>query len=77
MRLVTLILLATALALPVAPAMADITGRPRIIDGDTIQISSQRIRLFGIDAPEGGQYCTKTASPGDAVSNPPLPSLSS
>ena len=48
MRLAALILIATALALPVDAAQADITGRPRIIDGDIIQIRDQRIRLFGI-----------------------------
>ncbi len=36
---------------------AEITGKPRIIDGDTIEISDQRIRLHGIDAPEAGQSC--------------------
>ncbi|MGI9420593.1 MAG: thermonuclease family protein [Geminicoccaceae bacterium] len=30
-------------------------GRPRVIDGDTLEIRGERIRLFGIDAPELGQ----------------------
>lgn len=30
----------------------------RIIDGDTIAIGDERIRLFGIDAPEHNQLCT-------------------
>ena len=42
--------------LPVT-VFADITGKPRIIDGDTIEIAGQRIRLYGIDAPESNQTC--------------------
>lgn len=40
------------------PAFADVTGKPRVIDGDTIVIGSDRIRLYGIDAPEASQTCT-------------------
>ena len=38
-------------------AQAEITGKPSIIHGDTIEIAGQRIRLYGIDAPEPGQTC--------------------
>ena len=29
-------------------------GQPRVIDGDTLEIRGEHIRLFGIDAPELG-----------------------
>ena len=38
-------------------ALAEITGKPAIIDGDTIEIAGWPIRLFGVDAPERAQTC--------------------
>ena len=35
-----------------------LSGIPKITDGDTIRIGSTRIRLHGIDAPETKQTCT-------------------
>ena len=37
----------------------EIFGIPKIIDGDTLQIKSKKIRLEGIDAPEIKQQCQK------------------
>ncbi len=46
------------LAMTGHPALAEIAGMPKIIDGDTIEVQGQAIRLYGIDAPELGQACT-------------------
>ncbi len=35
----------------------NIIGTSSVIDGDTIEIRGERIRLHGIDAPESGQRC--------------------
>ncbi len=53
LRLVLLFTLLPALAL------ADVTGPARVVDGDTIEVAGERIRLHGIDAPESGQSCQR------------------
>ena len=40
-----------------APTLADVTVPARVIDGDTLDIAGERIRLHGIDAPESEQTC--------------------
>jgi len=49
--------LTLALIMPISVAIADVTGKPRVIDGDTVEIAGERIRLNGIDTPEANQSC--------------------
>jgi endonuclease YncB( thermonuclease family) len=52
--------IAMILTLTCSAAHADtIAGRASIIDGDTLEIHGERIRLLDIDAPERGQLCFK------------------
>jgi len=45
------------------PALADVSGVATVTDGDTLRIGDARIRLFGIDAPEGKQTCERDGLP--------------
>jgi endonuclease YncB( thermonuclease family) len=43
--------------IPAQPAGATISGRAKVVDGDSLEVAGERIRLFGIDAPEAHQQC--------------------
>ncbi len=55
--------LVIALCLLATPALADVAGVATVIDGDTIEVHGQRIRLHGIDAPESRQLCRRDGKP--------------
>jgi endonuclease YncB( thermonuclease family) len=61
----SLVLLALATALgaeSACVAQERISGRvTAVTDGDSFEIGATRVRLFGIDAPEGRQSCTREA----------------
>jgi endonuclease YncB( thermonuclease family) len=42
-----------------SPAFADrLEGAPVVVDGDSLHVGGQKLRLFGIDAPEMDQACS-------------------
>lgn len=44
---------------PTAASEQQVSGAAKAIDGDTLDISGVRVRLFGIDAPEAKQVCLR------------------
>lgn len=61
-RLLAAITVLMAVVFPlVFPLRAEAAGEVEIVDGDTLVWRGERVRLFGIDAPEGDQLCTRNA----------------
>lgn len=58
MRLYPRRALAFLVFMPIAAFADELIGRASVIDGDTIEIRGEHIRIFGIDAPESSQLCT-------------------
>jgi endonuclease YncB( thermonuclease family) len=54
----TRIALAVVLSVIAVSAHADVAGPARVIDGDTIVINGEHVRLQGVDAPEADQTCS-------------------
>lgn len=59
-RCLSLVLLLVASA---SAAAAPLSGIGRSIDGDSLMVGQREVRLFGIDAPEFTQTCTRKGQP--------------
>jgi endonuclease YncB( thermonuclease family) len=74
LRQVRMTSIALAAWLVFSPAHAfDLTGVPRIVDGDTLAIGSDKVSLQGIDAPETDQVCLNAKLDAQCMRSPRLP----
>lgn len=39
------------------------SGTARVVDGDTLEVAGQKVRLLGLDAPEAKQVCQRDGRP--------------
>lgn len=47
------------LLLPCLTSAQTLSGTARVVDGDTLEVQGQKVRLHGIDAPEKDQLCQR------------------
>jgi len=52
--------IALAIWSPSGPPASTISGPALIIDGDTLELAGERVRILDIDAPETRQICTRS-----------------
>jgi endonuclease YncB( thermonuclease family) len=57
LKILVIWLLVTVLISAPLPSMAGLVGPVQVIDADTWDVGGERVRLFGIDAPEMAQAC--------------------
>lgn len=62
MRFVAFAALALSLTAAASAQTSSISGTAYVADGDSLVINDTRIRLFGIDAPELDQHCTRNGA---------------
>lgn len=62
-RTLVLALIFAQAALAANGAGPPIEGGALVVDGDTLTVQGQRIRLYGIDAPESDQLCQRDGTP--------------
>lgn len=58
-RILAVLVIALVSLISYALPQETVTGTARIVDGDTLNINGQSIRLFGVDAPEKRQTCQR------------------
>lgn len=59
MRCAAVLAIAVLLVFPPLASAQTVAGKAKVVDGDSLEIGQHRIRLWGIDAPEFKQTCTR------------------
>lgn len=55
--------IAALLGMNSAPTLAQVEGKPRIVDGQTLEVAGSRFRLQGVQAPALDQICHRVGKP--------------